>query len=188
MPSPDRRSASGLTPFFPTLATTGATWHRQSPAADLATTCRDAVLEVAESDETITNCRLDGCRLDSSFAVATSHWAPGVNAMSRVAGCVALAGPTVAVAVTVAVKAAATGATAGHAASPNTIAAATQRRFMPTKSTKQHSGRAFDADVSRHGLEVQSNGAALADIRCGRGIGKRRPPAEGRDLGFDPDT
>lgn len=73
------------------------------------------------SDATITNCRLDGCRLDNSLAVAKSHLASGVNAMSRVAGCVTRAG---------AMREAAADETAGYAASP-TIAAAIQRRFMP---------------------------------------------------------
>ncbi len=128
VPSPDRRSARGRDPLLPSLATTGACWHRHTPLAVRATICNVAEVVVQLSAATITNCLTLGCRTDNACAVTRSHCAAGVNITSRIAGRVAVAG-------------AATGAatTDGMATLPaNTIieiAEATTRRSMSKQST-----------------------------------------------------
>ena len=56
---------------------------------------------------------------------------------------------------------------------------------MPSKSTKRNSDGALDANVARHRLQLEVDRSAIAGIRWWRRPWKRRPPAEGRDLGFD---
>ena len=87
-------------PLLPSMASTGACWHRQTPALERATICSEAVVDAHESADTITNWRDEGCRLDNASAVEMSQCAPGVKATSRVARRVAVAGALTGVAPT----------------------------------------------------------------------------------------